>query len=271
MNSDGTYKGNVVADMQIFVAKAIHDGIIPDRPALQTGKNQIPPDLVDWATTKDAKFEPQYRCNGDSMHHVAKGVTVIRVEATRGFMIKRNQVVAVVNQSFQPFNDCHEMHQKVSEENAEERQIGNVRGISVSAFRPFLKDEDNNGLKDDVCVIRGNTIRNFDSENGHIVIGIDVQGESQGVSIVDNTVRLQVGVSQPSNKYIACRVREHVSNEQLLIDRNNFKEELVVLNDDRRRPGRRNLLRALGNETLSESAAASGRGGTSGCPFLSKK
>jgi len=70
MNSDGHYVGNVVSDMQIFVAQAIHDGILPDRPAFQTAKNQIPPALVTWATTAGSKLVPKYRCNGDSMHHV---------------------------------------------------------------------------------------------------------------------------------------------------------------------------------------------------------
>jgi len=70
MSSNGLYKGNVVADTQIFVAQAIHDSIIPDTPQMQIGKNQIPPSIVKWATTRGAKYTPQYRCNGDSMHHV---------------------------------------------------------------------------------------------------------------------------------------------------------------------------------------------------------
>jgi len=42
MNDDGTYKGNVVADMQIFVAQAIHEDIFPDDdPVLQTAVNTV--------------------------------------------------------------------------------------------------------------------------------------------------------------------------------------------------------------------------------------
>lgn len=70
MNDDGTYKGNVVADMQVMVAKAIHDGVLNDTDALQTGVNTIDTSVVEWAANPALTFEPKYRCGGDVMHHV---------------------------------------------------------------------------------------------------------------------------------------------------------------------------------------------------------
>lgn len=258
---DGTYKGNVVADMQIFVAKAIHEGLIEDQPLLQTGKNQIPMSVVDWATTKGAKFDPEYRCNGDSMHHVTKGIAVIRVEGTLGFIIKDNIMVGITNRSFQPFQKCTDYHAKESVEESGQQGIGNIRGISISAFRPFFQDRNKNGVKgDDVCLVQGNTVRNLQSQNPGVVVGLDVQGESSGVVIKGNAVALRpYAVDSPNDKYIAMRIREHVSREQLLIGENSFLEDLVVLN-------RRNL--------RTEPAAwkhpdVSDEQKKAGCPFAS--
>lgn len=70
LNEDRTYKRNVVADMQIMVARAIHDGTLTDSDLLQTGINTIDPSVVAWAESANATFKAKYRCNGDSMHHV---------------------------------------------------------------------------------------------------------------------------------------------------------------------------------------------------------
>jgi hypothetical protein len=83
MNADGTYRGNVVADMQIMVAKAILDGTIQSTPQLQTIVNSIDETIIEWASSSNGIYEPKYRCNGDSMHHVGKGMTIIRVEDGR--------------------------------------------------------------------------------------------------------------------------------------------------------------------------------------------
>ena len=46
INSNGTYKGNVVADMQIMVAKAILDGTLQNTPELQTTVNSIDETII---------------------------------------------------------------------------------------------------------------------------------------------------------------------------------------------------------------------------------
>ena len=71
MHEDGYYQGNVVADLQIMVAKAIHNGVFTDSDELQIGGNKLDPSVVAWAESGTEIFEPMYRCNGDSMHHVS--------------------------------------------------------------------------------------------------------------------------------------------------------------------------------------------------------
>lgn len=90
--TDGTYVRNVVADSQIMVAKAIHDGMFLQtigNPLLETNLSTIPENIIQWAegiptgtAPKPPSYNPMYRCNGDSMHHVAKGIVVIRMEET---------------------------------------------------------------------------------------------------------------------------------------------------------------------------------------------
>ena len=135
---DGTYKGNVVADLQIMVAKAILEGILDDSdPLRQTAPNTISPTIIEWAESEDMVFNPSYRCNGDAMHHVNKGIVVIRVEDTEGFQIEGNSISEVKNLSPKPFTKCFDYHAGASDENEGEQQGGNVRGISVAAVRGF--------------------------------------------------------------------------------------------------------------------------------------
>lgn len=60
INDDGTYKGNVVADMQIMVAKAIHDETLTDTPALQTVHSTIDLELVEWAESATKALDHKY-------------------------------------------------------------------------------------------------------------------------------------------------------------------------------------------------------------------
>jgi hypothetical protein len=91
-NNDMQYTGNIVADAQIMVAKAIHNKVLQDTPLLQTQGNSIAVEMIEWAEDPTRVFDPDFRCNGDSMHHVVKGSIMIRVENTRGFTIKGNTI-----------------------------------------------------------------------------------------------------------------------------------------------------------------------------------
>jgi hypothetical protein len=100
-NEDGTYKGNVVADAQIMVANAVLENKLNYSDKLQINAvNSIDRIIVLWANGIDENskvYSPKYRCNGDSMHHVIKGLIGIRVEKVAGFTIRQNQITKLTN------------------------------------------------------------------------------------------------------------------------------------------------------------------------------
>lgn len=256
MNDDGTYRGNVVADMQIMVAKAIHDGFLTNTDLLQTGTNTIERDVVEWAETAGAVLDPHFRCGGDSMHHVAKGVIVIRVEDTRGFDIQGNTIEGVENLSFPPFPICFDVHAGTSVENPLEQQGGNIRVISVAATRPYNSGHDS--------TIKKNLIRQVDSTGDSVlVVGIDIQGESSGIKIQLNNVDLKAGVGTSIlDKYVGLRIRENADGSSIKVQpNNNFAQEIQRLAPARRL---RNIKPSF------ESHQAKPEWELGGCPFANK-
>jgi hypothetical protein len=241
INADGTYKGNVIADVQVMVAKAVHEGILEDTPLAQTVINTIPPSMVQWASSDSSTYSPMYRCNGDSMHHVNKGIVVIRVEDTLGFDIFKNSISGILNLSPEPFPFCSSFHTGASYENFGEQQSGNVRAISAAAVRGYEKGS--------YSSIKLNDIHNVDSTNANVVIGIDVQGDSQKIEIKSNEVDLKSQVGQdPTDEYIALRTRENVDGSSMfIIQSNKFVQEELILSN------RRNL-------RTSQQAGAAGPG-----------
>lgn len=89
MDSDGKYVSNPVADMQLFVAQEILEGNLHNDYVLNTGINSISNTLLEWARDGTV-LDPSFRCSGDSMHHVGKGIAVIRVEETINFFVRNN-------------------------------------------------------------------------------------------------------------------------------------------------------------------------------------
>lgn len=224
MGPDGKYKTNVVADMQIMVAQAILNGVLSDIPSRQTAPNSIHQGIIDWAQTGSV-MTPQYICNGDSMHHVMKGIIVIRVEDTKGFTIEDNIIDNVENLSVGPFSNCDAYHRGASSENQDEGQAGNVRAISVAAVRGFENDA---RLPSQ---IQNNEIRGVLSLNPKVIIGIDVQGDSKDLGITKNNVDLlhENLFEENFDKCIAVRVREHVGSSVTL--KNNYlAQKIQVLN-----------------------------------------
>ncbi len=220
INDDGTYKGNVVADMQIMVAKAIHDNVLQNTPQLQTLVNSINPKIINWASTGTEIYTPKFRCNGDSMHHVNKGMTIIRVEDAVGFDIRRNIIGRVSNLSPPAFNDCFDYHGGVNLMNMEDKssiqQGANIRGISVSAVT---------GYKNKSSTILGNRMRYFKSDEGNVIVGIDVQGECDSILIKWNKVNLAGHQKEVSDKrYISLRLSQY-SNKDVLLMNNNFEDQ----------------------------------------------
>ena len=159
------------------------------------------------------------------MHHVIKGMIVIRVEETRGFDIRHNTIENVENLSPSPFSSCFDFHAGASWENLEEQQMGNVRGISVAATRSYARR---------ASMIRGNRIHNLESKGGRWVIGIDCQGDTRGVKITENEVNLKEGEVM-SEKYLALRIRAHTIGSSVVVSSDNmFCQQVQDLSSSRR-------------------------------------
>lgn len=87
--SEAEYTGNVVANAQLLVAKAIHSGEFVDS-ALDTSRNSIRCEVVAWAeaggtAAPEAKLSNLleyggWQCNGDSMAHVQKGAVGFKID-----------------------------------------------------------------------------------------------------------------------------------------------------------------------------------------------
>ena len=232
MNRDGTYRGNVVANMQIMVAKAIHDGVLQNSPELQTTVNSIDKTIIDWASSGNGStYWPRYRCNGDSMHHVHKGIAVIRIEDTIGFKVKNNIISNIINLSLVPFDQCTDYHKQVAIVNAEDEenlQEGpNIRGISVAAVSGYSSKV--------FSKIRDNKIGEFFSNNANIIVGIDIQGEADSISIVRNKVNLRNGAGRdPNDVYVALRLGKGIAGGTRKIRRNRFVQEILKKNLSRK-------------------------------------
>ena len=239
INSDGTYRRNPVADMQMMTAHAIQIGVLEHSSALQTIVNTISPTLVAWAQSSDAVFDPEYRCNGDSMHHTVKGMVMIRVDDTEGFEVDGNTINNVQNLSMLPFDKCSTYQTGASVEDAEVQQVGNIRILSASAVTGY------DGNKSSSIV--SNIITNASSELGTEIIGIDIQGESDSIRIDFNNVDLATDAgTSPNDQYIALRVRSFVesSGPQTINvgSSNEFAQEMQIMNRRLGDKSRRNRL-----------------------------
>ena len=153
-----TYTGNANLDAQIMVGKALNAGLLGDN-ILQTNVNSVSLPLVDWAEGVNTSYAPNFRCNGDSMHHVIKGSIMFRVEDCQGFNIKGNTIDDVGILSKGPVELCADFHKGASFADGSDRMLADLRGISVAAVSAY-DDALNSG--NDASSISHNTITNVD-------------------------------------------------------------------------------------------------------------
>lgn len=243
MSVNGTYIGNILSDMQIMVAKAISDGVLVDSDLLQTGVNTIDSSVIQWAESGTTSFSPHYRCNGDSMHHVTKGMVVIRIDDTKGFEIRDNRIEDIENLSHAPFANCTDYNAANGIEDLSQQGIGNIRMISVAASGPFDRDKHS--------VIENNYIRDAVSLNANHVIGIDIQGETTGLLISLNDVDLRHAGQDVSEVYAALRIRSNVDRPAVVVlGDNKFAQEVKDLTVQRRLQNKfHGTLRAVGESS----------------------
>jgi hypothetical protein len=211
-----TYTGNANLDAQIMVGKALNAGLLGDN-ILQTNVNSVSLPLVDWAEGVNTKYAPNFRCNGDSMHHVIKGSIMFRVEDCQGFNIQGNTINDVGILSKGPVELCADFHKGASFADGSDRMLADLRGISVAAVSAY---DDTLSSGNDASSISHNTITNFVSQSANLIAGIDIQGFSEGVDIENNYVDLDSTVGDVSgDKWIGLRIRESAS--AIFVKKNN--------------------------------------------------
>jgi hypothetical protein len=216
-----TYTGNANLDAQIMVGKALNAGLLGDN-ILQTNVNSVSLPLVDWAEGVNTKYAPNFRCNGDSMHHVIKGSIMFRVEDCQGFNIQGNTINDVGILSKGPVELCADFHKGASFADGSDRMLADLRGISVAAVSAY---DDTLSSGNDASSISHNTITNFVSQSANLIAGIDIQGFSEGVDIENNYVDLDSTVGDVSgDKWIGLRIRESASAIFVKKNITSFKE-----------------------------------------------
>jgi len=98
----------------------------------------------------------------------------------------------------------------------------------VASFRPFKGIPGRN-----INLIEGNTISDADSLFPYYIIGIDVQGDSEGLDIRGNVIDVIPGRG-PYNpqRQMGIRVRENVDRRSILIRMNTMDEGVVFPTGD---------------------------------------
>jgi hypothetical protein len=211
-----TYTGNANLDAQIMIGKALNQGLLGDN-ILQTNVNSVGLTLVDWAEGINPSYAPNFRCNGDSMHHVIKGSIMFRVEDCQGFNIQGNTIDDVEILSKGPVDLCVDFHKGAAFADGSERMLADLRGISVAAVSAY---DDALSSGNDASLISHNTITNFKSQSANLIAGIDIQGFSEGVDIENNYVDLDSAVGDVSgDKWVGLRIRESAS--AIFVKKNN--------------------------------------------------
>ena len=130
-----TYVENVLAECQLFLAK-YGDPELLCRSNLPTAKG-----LIEWKETGidintiNQKYNYKYVCNGDSMHHVNKGIFGIKIDGGNNVKLKNIKIEDIKNYSVLGSNICGEYYK--SHKKQSNTSIGYTgchnRGISISA------------------------------------------------------------------------------------------------------------------------------------------
>lgn len=94
--SDGKYKENVLSKVQILLGK------LANKYDIKAGKLNIAAEVISWAESNSSisdllKTGFKYKCNGDSMHHVAKPVHGFRFDGIRYLEVRYSEAVNIGN------------------------------------------------------------------------------------------------------------------------------------------------------------------------------
>ena len=174
-DDNGLYKPDPLSDLQLLLAS------ISLSIGIQLGKNSITQDTIDWANNGTPISDMldkgyTYKCNGDSMFHVNKGIMGYRIDGVDNFQLLKSSVKELTNSGWLgnevlcgPYIKSHD----------NQTQLGysgnNSYGVSLSWVRDVKLDKV--------------SIDNVISSNGHSV-ALNIFNESKNVCL--NKVKIDV-------------------------------------------------------------------------------
>lgn len=99
INEQGIYTGNIVSNIQLIIAKAIHKGITFGN--LSTSVNSINSETITWVENQiQLKYTKLYYIfQGDTMHHVIKGVIALRLDCLSYSCLKNITIENISNET----------------------------------------------------------------------------------------------------------------------------------------------------------------------------
>lgn len=184
------YRGNVVANAQALVAKAVHAGDFA-ASRLDVSRSSITPAMIRWvegepdALTLAAVVgtDAGYLCNGDSMFHVNKGAIGFKIDAASVALMYNTSVHGLVNGGAAGSSRCGDYSGSRSHPAATLTGYGgaHARGYSFAGSRGvFLRDAQ---------------VRNVRADNGN-AIGLEVLTDTDLVRLRELRVaRVSAGLT----------------------------------------------------------------------------
>jgi hypothetical protein len=204
------YKGNMVADAQLFVAKCIQEGTVPDDLHLPKKTNTINADVIAWAeaaaTDKPerilsnllSKLNPNsedvpYYCDGDTMFHVNKGIIGFKIDNTDGATLKNCHVVNMVNHGASGSIMCGKYYRSHPLDTISGYGGADVRGFTFAGSRNVL--------------VKDSTVSKLTSHHG-CAVGYSVMMDSSNIKLesctVDTVEAVENTETSPQTVYDGC-------------------------------------------------------------------
>lgn len=188
------YTGNVVANAQALVAKAIHAGDF-EESNLDVSRNSITPEMIRWVEATPG-FEvlaqisdagPEYLCNGDSMFHVNKGVIGYNISAVNFALLANTSVLGLHNSGIPGSSLCGDYSNGLSHPQATLPGYGgaSARGYAFAGAKWVS--------------VRNGQVDDLTADSGH-ASGVDVLTDSKRISLDRIKVtNLSAGLTLGSN------------------------------------------------------------------------
>ena len=202
INEDGTYKGNAVANAQLYVTKAItnNENFFQGKPASDTpcvNRNSISARTVNWAEGNDTLLDmsgghgiANYLFNGDSMFHVNKGLVTCKLDAIEGLYVENCVISNCWNQTsewprgknnivnWDPAGDAAHNYSLYSNGLGKSHLSATYNGSGGHNIRAWSLSSSRN------CLVKNCTTRNVKSNLGK-AIGYDIHQDSDNIYLIN--------------------------------------------------------------------------------------